>query len=47
MLMINLTLVVWQRNTENGIKLNLVKYHFCCFNKSIMNYFTINANLNG
>ena len=33
MLVINLTLVVWQRNTENGIKLNLVKYHFFTLTK--------------
>ena len=53
--MINLTLVVWnicqmakkQTKTENGIKLNLVKYHFCYLNKSnIINYFPINVNLN-
>ena len=44
MLMIYLTLVVWntcqmakkQTNTENGIKLNLVKYHFFTLTKVIL-----------
>ena len=34
-------------NTQNGIKLNLVKYHLYCFHKSIIvNYLVINVNWN-
>ena len=33
-------------NIEYGLKLNRVKYYFCCFNKtSIVNSFVIDVNL--